>query len=116
MGRLLSIEIQCQECDEVHGVIIDYEERNDARPSPCCEGKFAKRIWSVPNVSTAKTSASMPDGVTGGRFDELKVLQERRKEVSAAKKAYVANPNDANAKEIKKARNENAKAKRSTKK
>ena len=111
MARLLSIEIECRDCNETYGILVDYEKRNDVHDCYLCDGE-ADRVWSVPNVSTEKTSASIPDGCTGGRFDPLKIGQEGRKMVSAAKKAYAANPNDANAKEVKKARKENEKIKR----
>lgn len=106
---LLSIEVECRKCEVRYGLLVDRDERNEPVPCEKCHDGIAYRVWSVPNVSTEKTSASIPDDVGKGRFDHHRAQQMARKEVAKAKRAYVANPNSKNAEEIKRARKERAK-------
>jgi len=103
--HLLSIETVCDTCETVFGLLVDSTTRNDKRPCTECEGTMS-RLWSVPHVSTEKTSESIPDVVAKGRFKHLATKQEMRKEVSKAKKRYVADPSSGNADEVKRAKKE----------
>jgi hypothetical protein len=105
----ISIDVHCQKCDEKYPMLVDKDKRNDPQLCDLCDGGMAIRVWSVPNVSTAKTSASIPDNVAAGRFDALRDQHEMRKEVSKAKRAYVADPSSKNAAEVKRLRKEKTK-------
>lgn len=101
-----SIEVQCEKCEEIYGVLVDKKDKD--KPIECeeCGGGMARRIWSVPNVSTEKTSASIPDGVAKGRFDGLKDQMMAKKELSKAKQAAGRDPSASNREELKRARAE----------
>lgn len=107
----LSIEVQCEECQDVSGIIVEREQRNDPQICLSCGGE-ATRIWSVPNVSTVKLSEAIPDVVAKGRFDRAKEVHKARKEIAKAKSEYVKNPTSKNAEEIKRARTEKKKIER----
>ena len=68
---LLSIEVHCDKCDETYGILVERDKRNEDVLCDRCEGGPASRVWSVPNVSTEKTSQSIPADVAKGRFDSL---------------------------------------------
>jgi hypothetical protein len=105
----LSIEVRCDKCSEVYGVLVDREKRNESQPCERCDGGTATRVWSVPNVSVSKLSASIPDKTAAGRFDVLRRGQEINKELAKAKRAYAANPSSKNAEEVKRTRKEKEK-------
>ena len=96
----LSIEIQCQDCNEINGILVDKEDRNSPQECPVCAG-VANRIWSVPNVSTEKTSESIPDSVAQGRFDSIRRQRDMKREVTEAKKAASRNPTASNKENLK---------------
>lgn len=102
---LFSIDAMCTICDHKDGYIVEREERNDPVFCKSC-GNIAFRVMSVPNVSTAKLSASIPDAVGQGRFDSLRVQHDARKEVAKAKREYVANPTPSRAEEVRRSRKE----------
>ena len=104
----LSIEIQCQDCDEISGILVDKEDRNNPQECPVCAG-VAKRIWSVPNVSTEKTSDTIPDAVAKGRFDDIRRQRDMKREVTEAKKAAARNPTPGNKENLKRVRAEKKK-------
>jgi hypothetical protein len=79
---LISIEVLCEKCNERYGILVDRDKRNDPQLCELCGGGHAYRVWSVPNVSTEKTSASIPDITAKGRFDGLRERQEARKRLS----------------------------------
>jgi hypothetical protein len=106
---LLSIEVECNKCEERYGILVERDERNEPQLCEKCEGGHAYRIWSVPHVSTEKTSASIPTATASGRFDALREQQAARKEVAKAKREYAKNPNSKNADEVKRARKEKRK-------
>lgn len=111
MSGLLSIEVQCEKCDSIFGILVDRDKRNEPVHCDVCEGGMARRIWSVPNVSTAKTSVSMPDGVGRGRFDDLRYQRQAQTELAKAKQAYASKPSDSAKEEIRRARKEKQKLK-----
>lgn len=106
---LLSIELKCNECEEIYGALVDREERNTPQVCEKCHIGLASRVWSVPNVSTTKLSDSIPDVVAKGRFDHQRRQQEARKELAKAKKALSKNPSDKTREEVRRAREEKAK-------
>ena len=103
---LFSIEVKCEKCDERYGLLVERDQRNEAQLCDKCDGGMAYRVWSVPNVSTEKTSASIPDTVAAGRFDNLRYKQEMMKAAANAKREYAANPTPKNAEEVKRTRKE----------
>jgi hypothetical protein len=50
----------CRDCSRRTIHLVEDEERNNPQPCPC--GALAPRTFSVPNIRTAKTSASYIDG------------------------------------------------------
>ena len=53
-------DYKCSTCGRKSILLVEEDERNDAQVCAC--GGEALRTWSVPNVRTAKTSASFVDG------------------------------------------------------
>jgi hypothetical protein len=107
----ISIEVICDKCQERYGLLVEREKRNEPQHCDKCGGGMARRVWSVPNVSTTKTSESIPSDVAKGRFDHLRTKQEMRKEVARAKAKYAKDPSSKNAEEVKRTRKENDKIK-----
>jgi hypothetical protein len=106
---LLSIEVLCEKCNERYGILVERDKRNDPQLCELCEGGHAHRVMSVPNVSTEKTSETIPDVTAQGRFDHLRAQQEIRKELATAKKDYVKNPTKENHEQVKRLRKEKKK-------
>lgn len=109
MGRLLSIDVHCDKCDETYDLLVDYDNRNDEMLCDRCGGGHARRVFATVNVSTSKTSATIPDDVAHGRFDKFRDQQQIKKELSAAKKRYKNNPNEKTREEVTRLRKEKKK-------
>ena len=107
----LSIDVICDTCEERYPTLVDRDERNTPLPCEKCDDGTATRTMSVPNVSTEKTSESIPDAVAKGRFDVHRRQQELRKELSKAKASYAHKPSTEKAGDIKRLRAENKKLK-----
>lgn len=106
---LMSIDVLCDKCEERYDILVERDQRNDPQLCEICEGGHAHRIMSVPNVSTEKTSESIPQAVAKGRFDGLREQHAMRKELAKAKKEYVQNPTKENHNQIKRVRKEKKK-------
>ena len=71
--------LRCADCNHEFEELLERDKRDDTYPCPECGKLEAKRTWGVPHVSTAKTSASMPDAVGKGRFDGIRTAQALRR-------------------------------------
>lgn len=82
---LCSETFLCAECDHTWCDTVDRSERDEFQKCPECQYWAAKRTFSVPNVSTAKLSKSIPEAASRGRFDQFREEQTLKKAKSAAR-------------------------------
>ena len=77
---------KCESCDELFDALVQYEVRDETQDCIEC-GADAPRTWEqcFPQVSTEKTSQSIPAAAARGRFDGLRRRQELKKEKAAAR-------------------------------
>lgn len=109
MAGLLSIDVECQDCQLVTDMIVDKDLRNESQECPDCGGQ-AQRVFATINVSTEKLSKAIPDVVAKGRFDTLKRESQFRQMEEKAKTHWRHNTNGENRKEWKRIQKERAKA------
>jgi hypothetical protein len=112
MPRWLSIEVICPKCGETTGVLTTQEEKDGFHECASCGCTEAERTFSVPNVSTSKTSETIPDVVAKGRFAELRAKRDVDRELSRVKKEIAKKDTTANRNELKRARKEAQKFKK----
>lgn len=82
---LCSETFLCAECEHTWTDLIDRKYRDEFQKCPDCGWFAAKRTFSVPNVSTSKTSQSIPEVASRGRFDQFREEQVLKKAKSAAR-------------------------------
>lgn len=86
MTSWVNYDYRCEECDhiEIHMQDRDNLSEYEYCTQEGCNGQ-AFRMYSC-NVSTSKTSVSIPDGVSN-RFGKLRLQQEAKKQLSLAKQS-----------------------------
>ena len=79
---------KCSECDELFDALVSYEIRDEVQDCVAC-GADAPRTWEqcFPQVSTEKTSVSIPAAASRGRFDHLRRKQAMKKEIANARQS-----------------------------
>jgi hypothetical protein len=87
MASYISETMLCHnpECGQISDDILDRALRDEFHVCKHCGEKQAKRTFSVPNVSTSKTSQSIPDVAAKGRFDHIRRSQMLKKERAKAR-------------------------------
>lgn len=105
----LSIEVKCEKCDAEYGLLVDRDQRNEPQLCDFCDGGMALRVWSVPHVSTTKTSNTIPEAVASGRFDGVRAQRSMELEVRRLKKEAAKDPTSSNRDELNRARQEKSK-------
>jgi len=83
---LCSETFLCAECDHTWTDLIDRKDRDEFQYCKECGWFAAKRTFSVPNVSTSKTSQSIPEVASRGRFDHFREQQTLKKAKSEARR------------------------------
>jgi NMD protein affecting ribosome stability and mRNA decay len=106
---LMAITVLCEKCNEESDILVEREDRNEDQLCELCQGGFARRVWTAPNVSTSKTSESIPEAAASGRFDHLREQAANKRQLSEAKKRYVRDPTKTNKEDITKLRKEQKK-------
>ncbi len=79
MAGYISETMQCLACEHTYFDTLERDKRDETYDCPSCGAHESKRTFSVPHVSTPKTSASMLDGHTGNRFAHIKTAEELKK-------------------------------------
>lgn len=82
---LCSETFLCAECDHTWTDLVERSIRDDMFLCPECQWYAAKRTFSIPNVSTPKTSVSIPEAASRGRFDAIRERQVLKKAKAAAR-------------------------------
>jgi hypothetical protein len=77
-----------EKCGHLFDELVQYEYRDEVQDCPECQSD-APRTWEqcFPQVSTEKTSESIPGVAARGRFDKLREKQSLKKEKAAARQS-----------------------------
>lgn len=77
---------KCDDCGELFAIVVHYDNRDEDQECIECQ-QPSSRTWegfSV-NVSTPKTSVTIPEAAAKGRFSKLREQQFINKEIGAAR-------------------------------
>ncbi len=79
MPDYISESLHCSACDGYYDDTIERSKRDEKQECVLCGAVDAVRTYTVPHISTAKMSESIPDIVAQGRFASHKLKNELRK-------------------------------------
>ncbi len=82
-----SEKMRCSDesCAVTYDDLIDKTQRDEAHECRSCGQITAYRTMTVPNISTSKLSATIPDVVASGRFDRIRDQSMLKKEKARAR-------------------------------